>query len=101
MVKHEPDVKQEPAEPYEKDDTRVVYIKKTKPKLKKKIIYITDSDSDSDGDQRIVYKKKKPLIKQQQKEPEPEPDEVILKQQYNDRLTAIRREFIMNQVFPN
>jgi len=82
----------------------IIYIKKTKTvKPKKKIIYISESDSD---DQEVVYKKKRKPIKKTTfedltiKDVEKKDDEALLQQQYNDKLSIIKREFIMNQIFP-
>ena len=64
----------------------------------KKVIYVSDSDSDIESEEEIVYKKK-PSVKTKTKPIED--SELILKQQYNDRMARIKREFIMNQMFPN
>jgi len=81
----------------------IIYIKKTKSKPKKKVVYISESDSD---DQEVVYKKKRKPIKKTTfedltiKDVEKKDDEALLQQQYNDKLSIIKREFIMNQIFP-
>jgi len=69
-----------------------------KVKKVKKVIYVSDSDSDIESEEEIVYKKK-PSVKTKTKPIED--SELILKQQYNDRMARIKREFIMNQMFPN
>ncbi len=78
---------------------------KKKVKKVKKVIYVSDSDSDIESEEEIVYKKKpsvktKPCKVVRHSKPI-EDSELILKQQYNDRMAQIKREFIMNQMFPN
>jgi hypothetical protein len=98
-----PETEKEP-EVIPKLEDDIIYIKKTKTvKPKKKIIYISESDSD---DQEVVYKKKRKPIKKTTfedlsiKDVEKKDDEALLQQQYNDKLSIIKREFIMNQIFP-
>lgn len=86
-------------------EVKTIYIKKTKPKPKKKIVYITESDSDSDNEKVIYKKKRKPIQKTvfedlTIKDVEKKDDDALLQQQYNDKLSLIKREFIMNQIFP-
>jgi hypothetical protein len=89
--------------PIPKLEDEIIYIKKTKSKPKKKVVYISESDSD---DQEVVYKKKRKPIKKTTfedltiKDVEKKDDEALLQQQYNDKLSIIKREFIMNQIFP-
>lgn len=64
----------------------------------KKVIYVSDSDSDIESEEEIVYKKK-PSVKTKTKPIED--SELILKHQYNERMAQIKREFVMNQMFPN
>jgi len=64
----------------------------------KKVIYVSDSDSDIESEEEIVYKKK-PSVKTKTKPIED--SELILKQQYNERMAQIKREYIMSQMFPN
>jgi hypothetical protein len=101
IIKPEPEKEPEVIPKLEDD---IIYIKKTKTvKPKKKIIYISESDSD---DQEVVYKKKRKPIKKTTfedltiKDVEKKNDEALLQQQYNDKLSIIKREFIMNQIFP-
>jgi hypothetical protein len=92
-------------EPELEPEVKTIYIKKTKPKPKKKIVYISESDSDSD-DEKVIYKKKKKPIQKTVfedltiKDIEKKDDDALLQQQYNDKLSLIKREFIMNQIFP-
>jgi len=92
-------------EPEAEPEVKTIYIKKTKPKPKKKIVYISESDSDSD-DEKVIYKKKKKPIQKTVfedltiKDVEKKDDDALLQQQYNDKLSLIKREFIMNQLFP-
>ncbi len=93
-------------EPEPEPEVKTIYIKKTKPKPKKKIVYISESDSDSD-DEKVIYKKKKRKPIQKTvfedltiKDVEKKDDDALLQQQYNDKLSLIKREFIMNQIFP-
>jgi len=72
--------------------------KVNKVKKVKKIIYVSDSDSDIESEEEIVYKKK-PSVKTKTKPIED--SELILKHQYNERMAQIKREFVMNQMFPN
>jgi hypothetical protein len=100
VIKSEPE--KEPS-PIPKIDDEIIYIKKTKSKPKKKVVYISESDSD---DQEVVYKKKRKPIKKTTfedltiKDVEKKDDDALLQQQYNDKLSIIKREFIMNQIFP-
>jgi hypothetical protein len=101
VIKSEPE--KEPS-PIPKIDDEIIYIKKTKSKSgKKKVVYISESDSD---DQEVVYKKKRKPIKKTTfedltiKDVEKKDDDALLQQQYNDKLSIIKREFIMNQIFP-
>lgn len=100
VIKSEPE--KEPP-PIPKIDDEIIYIKKTKSKPKKKVVYISESDSD---DQEVVYKKKRKPIKKTTfddltiKDVEKKDDDALLQQQYNDKLSIIKREFIMNQIFP-
>jgi hypothetical protein len=100
VIKSEPE--KEPS-PIPKIDDEIIYIKKTKSKPKKKVVYISESDSD---DQEVVYKKKQKPIKKTTfedltiKDVEKKDDDALLQQQYNDKLSIIKREFIMNQIFP-
>jgi hypothetical protein len=71
---------------------------KKKVKKVKKVIYVSDSDSDIESEEEIVYKKK-PSVKTKTKPIED--SELILKHQYNERMAQIKREFVMNQMFPN
>lgn len=99
------DLKKKTIEPESEPESEVkkIYIKKPKPK--KKIVYITESDSDSD-DEKVIYKKKRKPIQKTVfedltiKDVEKKDDDVLLQQQYNDKLSLIKREFIMNQIFP-
>ena len=100
VIKSEPE--KEPSQ-IPKIDDEIIYIKKTKSKPKKKVVYISESDSD---DQEVVYKKKRKPIKKTTfedltiKDVEKKDDDALLQQQYNDKLSIIKREFIMNQIFP-
>jgi hypothetical protein len=100
IIKPEPEKEPEVIPKLEDD---IIYIKKTKSKPKKKVVYISESDSD---DQEVVYKKKRKPIKKTTfedltiKDVEKKDDEALLQQQYNDKLSIIKREFIMNQIFP-
>ena len=82
-------------------DTISVYIKKTR-KPKKKVVYISETDSD---DEEVVYKKKskkKEAIIQDLniKDVRKKDDEKLLEKQYNDKLSKIKQEFLMDQLFP-
>jgi len=100
IIKPEPEKEPEVIPKLEDD---IIYIKKTKSKPKKKVVYISESDSD---DQEVVYKKKRKPIKKTTfedltiKDVEKKNDDALLQQQYNDKLSIIKREFIMNQIFP-
>ena len=89
-------------EPIPKIDDDIIYIKKTKSKPKKKVIYISESDSEDE----VVYKKKRKSNKKTTfedltiKDVEKNESDELLKNQYNDKLSLIKKEFIMNQVFP-
>jgi hypothetical protein len=98
-----PDKPEPEQEVIPKLDDDIIYIKKTKSKPKKKVIYISESDSD---DQEVVYKKKRKSNKKPSledltiKDVEKNESDELLKNQYNDKLSLIKKEFIMNQVFP-
>lgn len=98
-----PDKPEPEPEVIPKLDDDIIYIKKTKSKPKKKVIYISESDSD---DQEVVYKKKRKSNKKPSledltiKDVEKNENDELLKNQYNDKLSLIKKEFIMNQVFP-
>ncbi len=107
-IPREPEPEPEPEPETVLLPTAVQYKKlrsKTKVKKVKKVIYVSDSDSDIESEEEIVYKKK-PSVKTKTctvvRHSRPvEDSELILKQQYNDRMAQIKREFIMNQMFPN
>jgi acyl-CoA hydrolase len=84
-----------------KIDDDIIYIKKTR-KPKKKVVYISETDSD---DEEVVYKKKskkKEVIIQDLniKDVRKKDDEKLLEKQYNDKLSKIKQEFLMDQLFP-
>lgn len=82
-----------------KIDDDIIYIKKTR-KPKKKVVYISETDSDDE----VVYKKskKKEGVFQDLniKDVRKKDDEKILEKQYNDKLSKIKQEFLMDQLFP-
>jgi hypothetical protein len=101
----EPEQKQEPGE----IELETVYIKKpkTKPK-KKKIIYISESDDESDEEQ-IIYKKKSNRTPKKQNEVlqnitindvKKNDEDLLLQRKYNEKIENVRREFLINQLFP-
>lgn len=97
-----PDKPEPEPEVIPKLDDDIIYIKKTKSKPKKKVIYISESDSEDE----VVYKKKRKSNKKPSledltiKDVEKNENDELLKNQYNDKLSLIKKEFIMNQVFP-
>ena len=98
VIKSEPE--KEPP-PIPKIDDDIIYIKKTR-KPKKKVVYISETDSD---DEEVVYKKKskkKEAIIQDLniKDVRKKDDEKLLEKQYNDKLSKIKQEFLMDQLFP-
>jgi hypothetical protein len=98
VIKSEPE-KEPPSIPKIDDD--IIYIKKTR-KPKKKVVYISETDSD---DEEVVYKKKskkKEAIIQDLniKDVRKKDDEKLLEKQYNDKLSKIKQEFLMDQLFP-
>lgn len=98
VIKSEPE--KEPS-PIPKIDDDIIYIKKTR-KPKKKVVYISETDSD---DEEVVYKKKskkKEVIIQDLniKDVRKKDDEKLLEKQYNDKLSKIKQEFLMDQLFP-
>lgn len=98
VIKSEPE--KEPP-PIPKIDDDIIYIKKTR-KPKKKVVYISETDSD---DEEVVYKKKskkKEVIIQDLniKDVRKKDDEKLLEKQYNDKLSKIKQEFLMDQLFP-
>ena len=98
VIKSEPE--KEPI-PIPKIDDDIIYIKKTR-KPKKKVVYISETDSD---DEEVVYKKKskkKEAIIQDLniKDVRKKDDEKLLEKQYNDKLSKIKQEFLMDQLFP-
>ena len=87
--------------PIPKIDDDIIYIKKTR-KPKKKVVYISETDSD---DEEVIYKKKskkKEAIIQDLniKDVRKKDDEKLLEKQYNDKLSKIKQEFLMDQLFP-
>jgi hypothetical protein len=98
VIKSEPE--KEPP-PIPKIDDDIIYIKKTR-KPKKKVVYISETDSD---DEEVIYKKKskkKEAIIQDLniKDVRKKDDEKLLEKQYNDKLSKIKQEFLMDQLFP-
>jgi acyl-CoA hydrolase len=98
VIKSEPE--KEPP-PIPKMDDDIIYIKKTR-KPKKKVVYISETDSD---DEEVIYKKKskkKEAIIQDLniKDVRKKDDEKLLEKQYNDKLSKIKQEFLMDQLFP-
>lgn len=98
VIKSEPE-KEPPSIPKMDDD--IIYIKKTR-KPKKKVVYISETDSD---DEEVIYKKKskkKEAIIQDLniKDVRKKDDEKLLEKQYNDKLSKIKQEFLMDQLFP-
>lgn len=98
VIKSEPE--KEPP-PIPKIDDDIIYIKKTR-KPKKKVVYISETDSD---DEEVVYKKKskkrEAIIQDLNiKDVRKKDDEKLLEKQYNDKLSKIKQEFLMDQLFP-
>jgi hypothetical protein len=101
----EPEKEQEPGE----IELETIYIKKPKAKpKKKKIIYI--SESDESEDEQIIYKKKQQRIPKKEiesfqditmKDVKKKDDDKLLEKQYNEKIELVRRQFLMNQLFPN
>lgn len=101
----EKEQEQEPGE----IELETIYIKKPKAKpKKKKIIYI--SESDESEDEQIIYKKKQQRIPKKEiesfqditmKDVKKKDDDKLLEKQYNEKIELVRRQFLMNQLFPN
>ena len=91
------------------EDEPVRHVRKpTKKKKPPKIVYYSSSEEDDEPEPEIIYKKKpkaKPRTNFQKMPTMREADKAVedaaIEQKYNDELLRMRRDYMMQQVFPS
>ena len=90
------------------EDEPVVYKKKPRKKKPPKVVYYSSSEEDDEPEPEIVYKKKarkpKPRANFQSmptmEEADKKVEDAAIEKKYNDELIRMRRQYMMEQVFP-
>ena len=88
------------------EDEPIVYKKKPRKKKPPKVVYYSSSEEDDEPEPEIVYKKKvrKPRAKFQSMpsidEADKKVEDAAIEKKYNDELLRMRRQYMMEQVFP-
>ena len=88
------------------EDEPIVYKKKPRKKKPPKVVYYSSSEEDDEPEPEIVYKKKvrKPRANFQSMpsidEADKKVEDAAIEKKYNDELIRMRRQYMMEQVFP-
>jgi hypothetical protein len=90
------------------EDEPIIYKKKPRKKKPAKVVYYSSSSEDDEPEQEIVYKKKvrkpKPRGNFQSmptmEEADKKVEDAAIEKKYNDELLRMRRQYMMEQVFP-
>lgn len=87
------------------EDEPIVYKKKPRKKKPPKVVYYSSSEEDDEPEPEIIYKKK-PKAKRRlpviptMVEADKAVEDAVIEKKYNDELIRMRRQYMMEQVFP-